>query len=476
MHDREERRTESRACLSSVAGLFDEIVVVDTGSTDRTREIAVEHDARVTNFAWCDDFAAARNASLDHATGDWIFWLDADDVLEKDDRTRLSELLLTLGDEPRAIHCRVLSDDAQQAGPTNMATQVRLFRADPKLRWSRRIHEQIVPACERLGYRGEYADVTIHHTGYRDPALVQRKNNRDLRLLRMEYAADPHDAGTLLYLGITLSRMGKSGEALSYLLQGHHVTRESTCDYVSVIYSTLIECLIREGRVDSAWNLTEEATRRFPDDPALAVQRAELLFQHRRTSAAIETLRRHLARPPRKRFYFGSAETFEGVAARTLLARLLIEENHGEEAERILQELLARRPADHALWGYLGAYYLKEMRTADLEYVIRQLEKCAHGPTTADVLRGALALQRGDLDAAERACEAAIERSPEASWPRALYCEVLSNRPGSTARLVAAIEELRRRDPANPLAFRLMEEQRASRVTDVQQWSVDVVM
>ena len=64
-------------CLESVAGLFDEIVVVDTGSKDRTREIAREFGARVFDFVWVDDFAAARNAALARATGDYAFWLDA---------------------------------------------------------------------------------------------------------------------------------------------------------------------------------------------------------------------------------------------------------------------------------------------------------------------------------------------------------------------------------------------------------------
>ena len=74
------------SCLSSVAGLFDEIVVVDTGSTDRTREIALEFGARVFDFVWVDDFAAARNAALARATGDYAFWLDADDVLDPPQR------------------------------------------------------------------------------------------------------------------------------------------------------------------------------------------------------------------------------------------------------------------------------------------------------------------------------------------------------------------------------------------------------
>jgi glycosyltransferase involved in cell wall biosynthesis len=79
--------------LGSVRGIFDEIVVVDTGSVDRTREIAREHGAKVFEFAWIDDFAAARNAALDHATGDYAFWLDADDVIEPGEREKLVALL-----------------------------------------------------------------------------------------------------------------------------------------------------------------------------------------------------------------------------------------------------------------------------------------------------------------------------------------------------------------------------------------------
>ncbi len=84
------------ACLRSVAGLFDEIVVVDTGSTDRTREIAAEFGARVFDFVWVDDFAAARNAALARATSDYAFWLDADDVIDPPEREKLQALLESL--------------------------------------------------------------------------------------------------------------------------------------------------------------------------------------------------------------------------------------------------------------------------------------------------------------------------------------------------------------------------------------------
>src|SRR5580658_1616487 len=93
-------------CLASVAGLTDEVVVVDTGSHDRTKEIALAHGARVFDFAWCDDFSAARNESLRHARGDWVLWLDADDRVTAENRMRLQKLLRELPDAPDGFMMR----------------------------------------------------------------------------------------------------------------------------------------------------------------------------------------------------------------------------------------------------------------------------------------------------------------------------------------------------------------------------------
>ena len=74
-------------CLESAADLVDEIIIVDTGSTDRTKEIAARFTDQIYDFPWCDDFAAARNESFSHASMDYCMWLDADDVLLEEDQT-----------------------------------------------------------------------------------------------------------------------------------------------------------------------------------------------------------------------------------------------------------------------------------------------------------------------------------------------------------------------------------------------------
>ena len=90
------QRENLPSCLASVEGIFDEIIIVDTGSTDRTKEIAREFGAKVFDFEWVDSFAAAMNEALSHATGDYAFWLDADDEVEPAERVRLLTLLAGL--------------------------------------------------------------------------------------------------------------------------------------------------------------------------------------------------------------------------------------------------------------------------------------------------------------------------------------------------------------------------------------------
>ena len=97
-------------CLAPVHDLVDEIIVVDTGSTDRTPEIAREWGAQVFDFCWIDDFSAARNESLRHATGDYILWLDADDRLDSENVRRLESLLDSLTDSRRAYVFRTVCE------------------------------------------------------------------------------------------------------------------------------------------------------------------------------------------------------------------------------------------------------------------------------------------------------------------------------------------------------------------------------
>jgi glycosyltransferase involved in cell wall biosynthesis len=138
------------SCLSSVADLVDEIIIVDTGSRDRTKEIAAQHGARVIDFLWCGSFAAARNAGLEHATGDWIFWLDGDECLDESNRQRFRALKESLKPEGAAYFMKQQSQSRPTGAAHNTVDQIRLFRRHPHVRWSYRVHEQILPTVKPL--------------------------------------------------------------------------------------------------------------------------------------------------------------------------------------------------------------------------------------------------------------------------------------------------------------------------------------
>ncbi len=160
-------------CLTSVVDLVDEIIVVDTGSVDNTRTVAEHLGAQVHDFAWVDDFAAARNESLRHATGEWILWLDADEHVDAENRPPLRVLLEGLRDENAAYLMRQRSPVDSADSAIVEFDQCRLFRNLPAIRWHYRVHEQIQPAVQRAGGNGP-TPTDISHRAF----WVQRRRRR----------------------------------------------------------------------------------------------------------------------------------------------------------------------------------------------------------------------------------------------------------------------------------------------------------
>ena len=191
-------------CLASVKGVAGQIVVVDTGSTDRTVEIAKTHGAEVHSFAWCDDFAAARNAALEHATGDWVLMLDADEELPAGQHTQLS------ADMKRAdvIALRLpLVNKGEEAHGRHFVP--RLFRNAPGVYYYSRIHEQVFPSLIKCGQAWEMKTAIgtaqlLHHGYAREIVQDRNKIERNLRLLRQAVTEYPNDANLQMNLGLEL--------------------------------------------------------------------------------------------------------------------------------------------------------------------------------------------------------------------------------------------------------------------------------
>lgn len=188
--------------LHSVQGVVDEIVLgLDTRTTDATRQIAEAYGARILPFDWCDDFAYARNLTLEAATGDWILHLDADERLTPAGAKAVKDILDVASPEPTetsvlGIAFMLANYDLDGALRSVFPTGPRLFRRRPEIRYHRRVHE--VPVWLPDPDKGEIVliggDAAIVHFGYAPEVYDGRqKTERNRRLLKMQVEEHPDD-------------------------------------------------------------------------------------------------------------------------------------------------------------------------------------------------------------------------------------------------------------------------------------------
>ena len=251
------------ACLAPLVGLVDEVVVVDTGSTDATRQVATRLGARVVDFPWVDSFAAARNEALRQADGDWVLWLDADDRIDEVNRSRLQAVLAGLREEEVAylMWTRLL----WSSGRSTTVDHVRLFRKRPQVRWKYRVHEQLLWGEDWLAIQARPSEVVFEHLGYQDAGQMRRKEERNLRLLELDLPDHPEDSFLLFNLGWTNLRLGRRAEALP-ALQRCLQQVQPNLSYVRKLHLLLMQTLEELGRPQEALAVCLEARKRYPQD------------------------------------------------------------------------------------------------------------------------------------------------------------------------------------------------------------------
>ena len=145
-------------CLESAADLVDEIVIVDTGSTDGTKKIARKFTDKLFDFPWVDDFAAARNFSFEQASGDYCMWLDADDVIAEDDRSKFRAMRKQLLPQADVVMMPYHTAFDPQGQPTFTYHRERVVRNEARFRWAGVVHEAITPAGEI-----RWSDAAVSH-------------------------------------------------------------------------------------------------------------------------------------------------------------------------------------------------------------------------------------------------------------------------------------------------------------------------
>jgi len=206
---RNEKRTLAR-CLDSAAGVVDEIIVVDTGSSDSSRGIAAARGAKVIDFDFTRiDFASARNCGLASASGRWVLVLDADEILNSESVPLVRDIAA------RGDNAGYYFERLNQAETKNTITDyvVRLFPNRPDYRYRGRVHETVDTSILAGGGRLVRTAIRIDHDFAPDVEARRMRNLQYIGILEEEIAADPSDCSRLDFLAAEYHQLGMFDKA-----------------------------------------------------------------------------------------------------------------------------------------------------------------------------------------------------------------------------------------------------------------------
>ncbi|MGB4780540.1 tetratricopeptide repeat-containing glycosyltransferase family 2 protein [Candidatus Methylomirabilis sp.] len=286
-------------CLESVKGVADEIIIVDTGSTDRTVGIARQYGAKIFSHQWNEDFAAARNVSLQSAASDWILVLDADEALAEEDQGRLRALLRQ--DGPTAYLLNIVSPvNDRRSSHAVINAFPRLFRNHPEIRFEGRCHEQVSPSIARIGGTVSPSEIRVHHRGYHGLWVdLPAKRQRNIRLLSKQLVDHPDDPSAHFHLGEVYALEGRIGEAIASYRAALSLPGLPPANR-SVTRRSLASCLLNRQRYEESW---QECGLALKEDPRYAMPHltgAIALGKLGRFETAVEQIDLYLAKANRK--------------------------------------------------------------------------------------------------------------------------------------------------------------------------------
>lgn len=336
-------RNEERfldGCLDSLQGFADEIILVDTGSTDATHAIAENRGIPVHSFPWTDDFSVARNHALGLARGQWIFYIDADERVSGGGSAVRQSLL-----DRSYLGLQVLLTPRVGATPYWI---MRLWRNHPSIRFRGIIHENMWPAL--MEYQAAHGGVIgdslleMEHFGYEDDHT--RKNERNLPLLEKALEADPerifswcHLASIHLDQGRSADAVGAWRKAIELVRRREYSVHDDTLPWVGLIQFEMT----RQG---DASELLEEALARFPSDLQFPWLMGRFLMERDRFAEAIPFFER-LAQAGETRLFSHHASydvRMLGVLAYENLATCHFRLHGWKEAARYYDLALAKEP------------------------------------------------------------------------------------------------------------------------------------
>ncbi len=227
--------------IESIRAIADEIVVLDTGSSDQTATLAEQLGAKVGHMAWGFDFAAARNRCRELATGDWILWLDAGERLQGNSASELREFIDQQADSTKVYMLMVEVPSADPGGFGELTVQLRLMPNCPELRFTGRVRETLDTSLESAGLQADAVEMRIlRHPRQHEPARKMSRAQRDLELVALETATtSPLPARFLLAEGNAYADLGDFENARNTFRKAIDASEKGSAEMLGGYYGLL---------------------------------------------------------------------------------------------------------------------------------------------------------------------------------------------------------------------------------------------
>jgi len=278
-------------CINSLKNVADEIVLVDTGSEDNTIQIAKELGASVYSHTWENDFSKARNKALEHATGDWIIFLDADEYFSEDSipKVRLVIQNVDSNQNIEGIQCELININPDNNKLLDSSHVLRIFRNKEHFRYINKIHEEICNRGKTLKYIDCNNTLSILHTGYSSATRISKaKRNLEMLLSNTEHKT------SLYYLATTYFILKDFENAYKYAELALKENSIKECDFLAYklhFIKIIITMTLESSNKTKIEKLIREANRKYSNHPEIAKIEATYYFMDRRYRKALEKFR-----------------------------------------------------------------------------------------------------------------------------------------------------------------------------------------
>ncbi len=397
-------------CLLPLRDIFDEIIVVDTGSQDRTVQIAHRLGAKVHYLPWEGDFAEARNASLKYARGDWVFWMDADDRLARGEAIKL-RMLAKSSPLDSYFLCKVVSTESN--GVKTEFLQLRLFPKLPEVKFENPVHEQVAYSLDRLGLKPKVSSVTVHHLGYSNPEEYTRKVERNLRILQKQVERSPEDISMRYQLATNYNAKGMIKEAIRELktLLDFAQTDSGFPEITKMAHIILGNNYRKLGRFNLALQGYRRAEGIDPQDGLPNYCLGELFYKLGQTPEA----QKNFEEVKRKGIKLGLASIpLEELRYFTsfYLAKCYEREGKGQKASREYETALQIKPHSLPLLRALGELSLRKGDYREAQRSYQRLVALGSNSPTDYFDLGMTEIFLDDLQGAEKALKKAVKLAP----------------------------------------------------------------